>query len=381
MISLWKTICLSGYFLIISFSLNAQCNNVLQSIAYDTLVVGSGNDSHTFTFPKFDPSIGTLTTVNVNSIVSVNYGFTLTNLNSSSVSFSVGVGRRDNIQSGALIYAYNNTINANIGTYTLASNQTITEASTTIIDRYDNAMNITSNVVDFMGTGNIGFDYSPRTYANHSGGSGYQYSGVASDTIHFSITYFYCNSIVLADDIINFSASKENNEKAKLLWTTVDEQPGRVYEVEKSADGKNFYTAGYVSSINGNNDAHYVYHYQIMANEKTNLWFRLKIKDLSGAVKYSTIRMVDMSNDLQGGIYLYPNPSNQFINLVFNQPEQKNWQVDILAANGGLVQKNTFKNTGSVHIDFQHRLSPGIYFARVIDQQTFKNQVLSFVVR
>jgi hypothetical protein len=61
-------------------------------------------------------------------------------------------------------------------------------------------------------------------------------------------------------------------------------------------DGKNFYKAGWVSSVDENNTSNYIYHYQTMASEKTILWFRLKMTDASGSVKYSAIRLVEASN-------------------------------------------------------------------------------------
>lgn len=363
----------------ISFFSHSQCANTLQSITYDTVVIGSGNDNRSFSFSKFDPSIGTLAEVNVSSVVSVNYGFTLKNTNTSAVNFSIAVGRNDNFQSSSLPVPYANSMSADVGTFFLNPNQTITQALTPVISRYDNSVSITTNVVDFVGTGNIDFTYTPHTYTDHSGSPSYQYSASANDTVHFSVTYLYCSSIILADDITNFSAAKETNETVKLIWSTTNDHVGRTYEIEKSTDGKNFYKVGSVdaSDANGNYD----YHYQILSTEKTNLWFRLKITDPSGSVKYSAVRMVDMSNTTSGNIYLYPNPSDQFVNLVFNQPETKNWSVSIFAANGALIQTNIFTNAMSAHINFNRRLTPGAYFIRAMEHHTMKNYTLSFVVR
>jgi hypothetical protein len=380
MISLWKTACLSGYLLIISFSLSAQCTSAIQNITYDTLVVGSGNDNRAFTFSKFDPSIGTLVEVNISSVVSVNYGFTLKNTNSSPINFSISVGRNDDFQSAVLASPYTNAMLADVGTFVVNPNQTIAQALSPVINRYDNTININSNVVDFIGSGTIGFTYSPHTYTNHSVSPSYQYSASANDTIHFSLTYFYCTGIILSDDITKFSATKENNDAVKLIWSTVNEHQGRTYEIEKSIDGKNFSSTDSVSS-SSENSSDYTYHYRTLPTEKINLWFRLKINDFSGTIKYSAIRMVDMKNTYSGNISLYPNPSDQFINIIFNQPETKNWMVDIFAANGALIQKNVFMNAATAHIDFKNKLSPGAYFMRATDQKTSKNYVLSFIVR
>lgn len=365
---------------LVSLSAFAQCTGVYQTITYDTLVSGSGNDAHTFSMPQFDPSLGTLVSVNINSIVSVNYGFTLTNINSSPIDFTVGLGRKDNVQSSVLSSPYNNTIDTAVGTFYLNPSQTVTQAPTTIINRYNNSVMLTSDVVSFMGNGAIGFNYSPRTYAHNSGSPTYNYSATASDTIHFFITYSYCNQVVLLPDLVNFSAVKENNTSVKLLWTTINEQPDRIYEVQKSTDGLNFFAAGTISSkIDPDNSGNYLYHYEANATEKSRLWFRLKITDASGNVKYSNIKLVDMGTNSSVGIYLYPNPSDQFVNIVFN--EFKNREVEIIASNGTIIQENTFNNANAIHIDFRKPLAKGVYFAKVVEQSTLKSDILPFVVK
>jgi len=361
-----------------SFSSGAQCTSQ-QSITYDTVMIGSGNTNHSLSLSQFDPTIGTLESVSINSVVSVNYGFSLTNINTSPINFSISVGRNDDFQSSVLSSPYSSSITADVGTFIVNPNQTITQPPTPVINRYDNAISINSNIADFIGNGAIGFSYFPHTYTNHSGSSSYQYSATANDTIHFSITYIYCNQIILLPDLINFSAVKENNTSVKLLWTTINEQPDRIYEVQKSTDGLNFFAAGTISSkIDPDNSGNYLYHYEANATEKSRLWFRLKITDASGNVKYSNIKLVDMGTNSSVGIYLYPNPSDQFVNIVFN--EFKNWQIEILAANGSLIQRNNSTNAIATHINFIKPLATGIYFVRVMEDQTHKTYVLPLMV-
>ncbi len=378
-ISLWKCIGLSAFLLaIFPISSNAQCVGSLQTLSYDTLVHGTGNDPHTFTLSKFDPAIGTLSEVKISSVVSVNYGFSLTNTDNSAVSFSVGVGRKDNVQSTVLSSPYNNTIIANIGTFLLQPNETISEAPTTVINRYDNDLSASSDIINFVGNDGIDFNYAPRTYASHSGTSGYIYSGTADDTIHFSVTYVFCNGIILAQDLTNFSALKQNDETVRLDWSSSLEQQGRTYEIQKSADAIHFSPVGSVAS-NLNQAGGYLFDYATAGNEKIKLWFRLKINDASGVTKYSTVKMVDMTTKSRSGIFLYPNPSDQFVNIVFNQP--KNYQVDIYASNGVLLQRENYNNVNTAHVNFNHPLPAGTYFARITEQQTLKNNTLAFVVK
>ncbi|HEX4850712.1 MAG TPA: T9SS type A sorting domain-containing protein, partial [Puia sp.] len=328
-----------------------------------------------------DPGLGTLTEVKINSVVSVNYGFSLTNINSSPIDFSVAVGRKDNFQSAVLSTPYTNTINASIGTFYLDPNQTVTQAPSTIINRYDNSIDISGsgNLVDFIGNGIIQFDYAPRTYANNSGSSTYQYSATANDTIHFSITYSYCNNIVLATDITQFFASKVNPDVVQLSWNTSHDLQGRSYELQWSKDGTYFNSIETLSSSGTGNEKEYQYRYTVNQDQRSLLCFRLKIREASGVVGYSELKWVDMKESFSSGFVLFPNPSDQFINIIFDASSF--WQVDIINSNGMIVQHNEFNQSNSAKILFTHPLAQGVYFARIIDKISHKKYVTAFVVK
>ena len=100
----------------------------------------------------------------------------------------------------------------------------------------------------------------------------------------------------------------------------------------------------------------------------------------SGLLGYSEVKTVDMGSDMAAQPILYPNPSDQFINIVFNQPGNGDWQIDLFAANGSILERKNFINVNTAHIDFQQILASGVYFARLTNLQTQKNQVLSFLV-
>jgi len=362
------------------FSAASQCIPPYSTITYDTLIIGSGNDYHSIALSQFDPSIGTLMGVDVSSVVSVNYGFTLKNTNTIPINFSISVGRNDNIQSTVLTSDYSNSIVANVGTFALNPNQTITQAPVTVINRYDNNIHLTNNLVNFMGSSTVGFDYSPQTYTDHSGSSIYQYSASANDTIHFSITYSYCSNILLKPAINSFTAKKIGTNEAGLTWSIVNEQKNRTYQIERSVDQSYFSGVGTITSVENAPESDYSFNYLRQKDEKLKLYFRLKIIEANASISYSEIKMVDLGEGT-GGIRLYPNPSDRFINLVFNQSDVKNWQVDIIGATGSLLQRNLFINTSMAHIDFVKPLAAGVYFIRAVDQQTQQSHVLSFTVR
>jgi len=279
-----------------------------------------------------------------------------------------------------------NNILQNYGPYSLAASNGISGSGPdyisvpqfTILNSYNDINDsITSGVANFLGTGTVGFDYYTTTYYNIPGN--YTFNYTASDAISFSVSYYYCNTAVLNSDVIFFNAKYQSDNTIDLSWQTENEQTGRIYTVQKGSDGINFEETADIKSINDTASADYLYHYNITAKDKNEIYFRLKIVDENNNIHYSEIRSVDL-NKFPNGISLYPNPSNSFINIVFDH-SVNNWQIDIFTASGELLQRNYFANTNSAHISFINKLAPGVYFIHAINQDLKKNYVLSFMTQ
>lgn len=380
-ISFWNklilVVCLCCF---LQVSVRSQCIAPYQSITYDTVITGTGNGTHSITFSQFDPNLGTLVSTQIHSLVSLNYGFTLMNVESVPRNFVVSVIRNDQIQSTALPATYNNDIDTAIGAFSLNPGESISKTPYTILYRYDNSDTIQQNIFNFLGSGTVQFNYKPLTYTNLTGSNSYYYSASANDTIHFSVTYYYCDNITLRATLTTFDAQKHDPSRVDLSWVTDNEQRGRIYEIQKSTNGVDFQTLSSLPSDDYDQIGNYRLGYTVGKSEFGKLYFRLRIVDLSGNIAYSEIKMVDMGLDGRT-FYLYPNPSNQLINIFSKEMIGKHWRVDILSANGNLVQSNQYTNTSLAIIPFQRTLSGGIYFARVSDLNGQISQVMTFIVR
>ena len=362
----------------ISFASRSQCSTQ-QSITYDTLITGTGNDAHVLSLSQFDPSIGTLLSAKINSTISLNYGFTLKNVEAVQRDFSVSVGRYDHYTSTALSTPYTNLLDTNIGSFLLNPGDSVKKAPHTILSRYSQNDSVTSDVVYFLGTSRVNFNYTPITYTSLTGSNVYYYSANANDTIHFSITYYYCSNAILANDLISFSAVKVNSEIIKLSWKMAGAQPGRNYEIQEGTDGILFSD---IASIADGDNLNYEYDYTLFGREKKDIYFRLKITTSSGQIKYSEIKMIGLIDQNAGkSAFLYPNPSDNYINIVLNEPGIRNWDASIYSPNGDLIQKNQFVNVQQGHIDFNKKLAAGVYFIKVESIESQKKYVLSFLAR
>jgi len=369
-----------------SLQAKAQCGSALQSTSYNVALNGTGNNTWGFVFPQFDPSVGTLVAVDIKSVISVNVNFKLFNVGSSSDNYIVLAGRNDNITVSSLGSPISNAVSQDYGSYNLQAGQDTVGAGTvaspqffSLIKSYVLNDSITSAVAGFLGTGFVAFDNNPYTYASVISGSNDSISSTFTDTSKIVLTYYYCTTNILSSDITSFSVTKESGAWAKINWVTENEIVNRTYEIEESSDGKEFNDiASTQSVVNGNGSADYGYDYAIAPGTEGKLFFRLKEINADGYTKYSEIRSIDIDNNKE--IYLYPNPADNFINIIFNIVAD-GWQVDIFAADGRLIQRNYFLNSTSAHIDFLNRLAKGAYFLRAINRQTQKIYTQSFIVR
>jgi hypothetical protein len=227
----------------------------------------------------------------------------------------------------------------------------------------------------------VSFDYEPTTYTTLLGSANYYYSASANDTVHFSVTYLYCNATTLAVKISDFMAVKEDEHTIGLSWVTENESSVKNYEVQKSTDANNFKTVDLVPASAGS-DGHGSYHrpYLVTPVDRGQIYFRLKETDKTGGVLYSETRMVDLGNPESQGLSLYPNPANNFVNLVFSFNAAHNWRLDIFAANGKLIQTNYCLNASAARIVFKEKPASGVYFIRATDQQTQRSLIRDFVV-
>lgn len=108
--------------------------------------------------------------------------------------------------------------------------------------------------------------------------------------------------------LLNFSGSVFNN-KVTLTWTTENEMDISYYELDKSANGSNFYTFSSVSPKGGSLQNKYV----VLDNMPVPgfNYYRLKLVSQDGKVTYSNIVKVDCSTDISFSVI--PNPARDFI--------------------------------------------------------------------
>jgi Secretion system C-terminal sorting domain len=373
---------LSGALSLLPFALMAQCGVgfVLQKATYSTSL--SGGNNYPVSLPQFNPTAGqTILSAVYSSTVTTSNDLAFQNNNAVEEAFFPQISRQDIVRLNGSLVTANNVVSSYSPFVDLLPGGVATYGPNSVYNNtpvvYDSITNGATLLANYQGSGSLNLSYSSNFFVNDVP-VGVTANSSFDDVITFSVTYYYCTPYILAANFISFTATRENPSTALLKWSTTNEEAGRTYDVEVSQNGTDFSTFGSLPSSATSSDANYSYEYNIPTGATGNLYFRIKQIDIDGTPSYSVTCVLNL--DGSGTQFsIYPNPATSFINLTLPGGNQ-NWQVDIIAADGNLVQRNAFANTSLGTVNFARKLAAGVYFVRATNTSTGEHHVASFVI-
>jgi len=383
----------SGATLFAPKNTNAQCpaGQVVSSVTYTKPLTAGGASVYSFTMPQFNPSPGGYTLLSATlsatatTNITINYQNTSTN---HTQDFFPTVSRTDFIKvNGSTAVNKNNEYDYD---ETLLSKKGVAGDNVTYGpgNTFDNTTLFSTTITSagtltgtYQGGGTIPITYTSIFYTNNFIPTDVAVTPTLTDNINFSITYSFCNPTTLSSDFLTFTAEKENNKTVELKWSTANEQAGRKYYIEVSLNGQDFAITGSVPSDASSNVASYTYDYAIPPTATGKVYFRLREVEVDGTATWSDVRTVNLDGNGSYSVFsIYPNPPSDFINLTI-PGDVVDWQVDIVAADGALVQRGYYRNSNAPKINFVRRLAAGTYFVRAVNPQSGKSYSGSFLMR
>ena len=370
---------------------SAQCTSLIHSTGQSITVNSTGGGTFPLNFNQYNPPAGyVLVSAVLKSYVTMTASFQLTNNQTSDLLTKVSANDEDEITlNGTDIFdPFGDDISdvliskPNVGSALVPGNGGTATVGPASVFNNTNAVNDSITTAygalnSFVGTGTVNMAY------NVSAGYGANQPVNVNPTYAIStvvtLDYYWCYTGNLAANILNFTATKENNNTVDLDWITGNETAGSQYIVEMSPSGGTTFTdLGTVIATSTTGNGAYSFVYNIQPSDTGRIYFRLKLVDLDGTIAYSPLRSIDLGAGSTGGFTIYPNPPSSYINL---QLSAGDWQVDIFAADGNLVQRNYFTNTINPRIDFARKLASGGYFVRVTNAVNGEKHNGSFVIR
>lgn len=168
-----------------------------------------------------------------------------------------------------------------------------------------------------------------------------------------------CTPSPLPVNLTSFSAHIED-QKVLLEWETTSETNNSYFEIERSANVKEFEKIGHVAGqINSETLVQYSFTDYNPLNG-TN-YYRLRQVDLDGKFEYSKIRSIVLERNIN--VEISPNPTDDYIQL---RGIPQNANFEIVDMNGIVKFQKQVKEENSVKVNVSHYGS-GLYLVRVID--------------
>lgn len=210
-----------------------------------------------------------------------------------------------------------------------AADPSITGISSLAVTKVDDTCTnktsgIAGTLVTPVGTGTIGTDY---------------YIDVA--VTGFSNFYIHSGNFALPVDIVSFKGQRQK-DKVKLEWITATESNNKGFELQRSADGRNFTAFAFIASraLQGNSQLQLQYQYTDEAPMRGSNYYRLKQTDINGEVVYSEVVLV--KNTTANGIIfidMYPNPVRDWLRIRLASPAVNKVDVFITDMTGRVIRQ------------------------------------------
>lgn len=247
-------------------------------------------------------------------------------------------------QFGNIVFTTNTTFTTGSGS--ISANDEATPTNLKLISRASNSFSTWSNA----GSANL--------------------ASVASGTVTFnSITSFSQLKVgtfgdsPLPVELTSFTASLENNN-VMLHWSTASELNNEGFEVQRSLDGLEFGSIGFVI---GNGSTSQAMQYEFMDSNPRNgtLYYRLKQIDFDGHFEFSEVVAVNLTKGFS--ISAYPNPFKSDLTLSVTNPDRQQVEVNVIGLDGrviikyGLEEENFIEQLGDYFTEFP----AGVYLLTV----------------
>jgi type IX secretion system substrate protein len=171
-------------------------------------------------------------------------------------------------------------------------------------------------------------------------------------------------------------------KKVLLNWKTTAEENLSNYVIEKSTDGTNFTTMGYVFAKNGSGVNEYdMIDYKPVTGMN---YYRLRLVNNDNSFTYSSVIKIKFSESTFNEISIVPNPVSANYKVKLTGLEKGTYTLQIRNSQGQFVLARFIEITQgeySVNMTKTGAMSPGIYFMHVMNNHNSQVKIAKFIVK
>ncbi|HXB91933.1 MAG TPA: T9SS type A sorting domain-containing protein [Puia sp.] len=143
--------------------------------------------------------------------------------------------------------------------------------------------------------------------------------------------------------LASFTAVAEG-KTVGLAWTTSMESNSDHFSIERSTDGGQQWNPIGTVAAHGNSSVAIDYSFVDANPAAGNSEYRLQLVDRDGRYAYSEVRAV--RSGMVSAVNIYPNPANDYVNVVLGREINNNVSVRLLNQSGQLLVERKVSNTG-----------------------------------
>ena len=159
-------------------------------------------------------------------------------------------------------------------------------------------------------------------------------------------------------ELVNFVVENQNGI-ILLTWKTASEVNNEGFDIERSADGRDWETIGFVAGAGTSLELEYYTFEDTRPIDGIN-YYRLKQMDFDGVEEYHRVVSVDMSQGLN--LTVFPNPGKKEVTLRLSEPVEEEAQILIYDTMGRLIdQQNISPFTNYIPLNINHLTQSGLY--------------------
>lgn len=185
------------------------------------------------------------------------------------------------------------------------------------------------------------------------------------------------NCILLPVSLRDFSVQASGPD-ALLQWQSENEQDFRGYGVERSTDGSQYQSLGFVNGRGTASLQLYQFTDRLALNRASLLYYRLRMQDADGSYRYSPVRTLQTT--AAGSFRIWPTTlaAGEPVHLQLSASNSEWIQLRILNSAGQEIRRETLR-TGQLHTLTTPSLGSGIYLLELTGRE--RKEVQKIIVQ
>ncbi len=182
-------------------------------------------------------------------------------------------------------------------------------------------------------------------------------NAAAAKAMQIAEVQLYRSSITLPIKLISFEGQL-TGKQVKLYWKLAQPEENALFEIQKSTDGQNFHLLNIMTKSAYSTQ----FAYTDLVNGNGNLYYRLKITEITGEVTYSNVVALKADTG-HNGISIYPNPliGSNLIHVTIFGEMINGWSL-INSTGQKIAENRKVMLPGKTDIALPNTLIQGIYY-------------------